>query len=133
MDLLSRRQVLEWACSLESPEDDPRVEKSNDAVEGYLDGTLSRSKLQARAYVAEHYTYDTPGEAMAYFAAMVALDRSGDVALLTEAASKMEEFSAVLAGEVAPSDPAVLDSYRWTPAAGDAELAEWESLLSRRS
>lgn len=146
-----RVEILEWANRLEGPHDDPRARLSNLAVEGYLSGHIPRAAFRNVAYRADGLRYETAGEVMAYFAAEVALapgpaSKPGAAweGLLNEAISKAAEYGirredsgwddcevwAALIDE--PIDPDLPDAHRWSPVEGEAELAEWESLLGTR-
>ncbi len=128
-DLQEKEAVLRWAEGLEDLHDDPRVRLSNEAARSYLAGTGSRRALKSTAYVANDLPYTTPGEVMAYFAALMALESHPSRGLFNEASSKAEEMGA-------PQEPGWepgVDASSWSPLEGDAEMAEWESILGRRA
>lgn len=139
--------MLEWAQSLECPHDDPRVNLSNQAVESYLSGLSSRRALRNVAYVTDGLRYESAGEVMAHFAALVALaagpgSKCGWEGLLNEASMKAAEYGIqqddsdwsgveAWASSDESIDPDFPDAHRWSPAAGEAEMAAWESLLGQ--
>ncbi len=136
-----RVEVLEWAQSLERPGDyRPWAKASNEAVERYLSGQMSKKALRSVAYVSDDHPYESPGEVMAYFAAKVALASILTQGILNEALSKAEEYGirreegewVVEWDDEVLADPSIVDSHRWTPDVGDAEMGQWESILGKR-